>query len=153
MSDTIILTRGEFATYQRAVESAKNQIALLVRERDEARQREQIACATYDGQQQSYRELETLYQANQGRALAAEADAQALRTAALAYVTSATYEERARLRAELEVLATVEHPGVMLLAELAAARAYLAYVLETYPPTSATEAQLRAAYDANVKGF
>lgn len=56
---------------------------------------------------------------------AAESDALALRTTAQAYVTSATYEERARLRAELEVLATVEHPGVLLAKELEAARAVI----------------------------
>jgi hypothetical protein len=121
-NQTITLPQGEFAAYQRAIESAKNQIALLVRERDEARRREQVACATYDGQQQSYRELETLYQASQERALRAEADALALRTAALAYVTSATYEERERLRAELYVLATVDHAGGMLVQELALLR-------------------------------
>jgi hypothetical protein len=47
-----------------------------------------------------------------------EADAAQLRQTALAYVTSATYEDRERLRAELHVLATVDHPGVLLLNEL-----------------------------------
>lgn len=53
---------------------------------------------------------------------ASRADVAQLRRAALAYVTSASYEERERLRAELHVLATVEHPGVVLLNELDAAR-------------------------------
>lgn len=47
-----------------------------------------------------------------------EADAAQLRQTALAYVTSATYEARECLRAELYVLSTVEHPGVLLLNEL-----------------------------------
>jgi hypothetical protein len=121
----------ERAAYQRAVESAKNQIALLVRERDEARK----AAAEFDRMRLlACQEVERLVpiahksrerQADliflraecdgvKERLSRAEADAQALRTAVLAYVTSATYEERERLRAELYVLATVEHPGAML---------------------------------------
>ncbi len=52
MTDTsITLPREEFAAYQRAVESAKNEVARLVQERDEARQREKIASAAYHQQQ------------------------------------------------------------------------------------------------------
>lgn len=160
MSDnrTITLPQGELAAYQRAIESAKDRIALLARERDEARERERIISKTYDGQQQSYRELEALYQAAQERALQAEADAQGLRTTALAYVTSATYDDRARLRAELHVLATVEHPGVLLLAELEAARTVIAAARQSYEvlewPRDARSDLVRAlaAYDAAVKG-
>jgi hypothetical protein len=57
-----------------------------------------------------------------------EADATQLRQTALAYVQATTYEARERLRAELHVLATVEHPGVLLLRELDAARALAAYL-------------------------
>lgn len=46
-----------------------------------AEQRERVAAEAYNGQQQSYRELETLYQAAQERALRAEADAAALQNA------------------------------------------------------------------------
>jgi hypothetical protein len=59
---------------------------------------------------------------------ATRADAATLRQTALAYVTSATYEERERLRAELYVLATVEHPGVLLLKELTLLRELVADV-------------------------
>lgn len=46
-----------------------------LRRAEQAEQRERIAAEAYNGQQQSYRELETLYQAAQERALRAEADA------------------------------------------------------------------------------
>lgn len=119
----------------------------------QARERERVATDTYNGQQQSHRELETLYQGSQERALKAEAelarlrasvrdlreinaqqrrevdaerasrrafeaDAAQLRATALAYVMSVTYEDRERLRAELHVLATVEHPGVLLVSAI-----------------------------------
>lgn len=139
MSDnqTITLPQGEFAAYQRAIESAKDRIALLVRERDEARHRARSATEACQ---------------------AAEADAQALRTVALAYVTSATYDERARLRAELHVLATVEHPGVLLLKELEAARTVIGAARESYEvlewPRDARSDLVTAlaAYDAVLKG-
>ena len=51
-----------------------------------------------------------------------EADAMQLRQAALAYVRASSYVERSRLRAELEVLATVDHPGTLIMQELEAAR-------------------------------
>ena len=51
-----------------------------------------------------------------------EADAVQLRQAALAYVRAGSYAERSRLRAELEVLATVDHPGTLIMQELEAAR-------------------------------
>lgn len=51
-----------------------------------------------------------------------EADAMQLRQAALAYVRASSYGERSRLRAELEVLATVDHPGTLIMQELEAAR-------------------------------
>ena len=47
-----------------------------------------------------------------------EADAMQLRQAALAYVRAGSYAERSRLRAELEVLATVDHAGTLLMQEL-----------------------------------
>ena len=47
-----------------------------------------------------------------------EADAAQLRQAALAYVRAGSYAERSRLRAELEVLATVDHAGTLLMQEL-----------------------------------
>lgn len=53
-----------------------------LRRATQAEQRERIAADAYNGQQQSYRELETLYQASQERALRAEADATALQEAA-----------------------------------------------------------------------
>ena len=72
MTDTITLPRGELAAYQRAVESAKNQIALLVRERDEARSR-----AT---------QAEALALTVQAQRDLAEADARVLYEAARAYL-------------------------------------------------------------------
>lgn len=59
---------------------------------------------------------------------AAQADATALREAILAYTTSATADDRTRLRCEAYDLAVAPHPGAPLLerlaALLAAARAY-----------------------------
>lgn len=78
-NQTITLPQGEFAAYQTAIESAKDRIAELQKELRAAQERERIASETYNGQQQSYRELETLYQAAQGRALEAEAEVTALR--------------------------------------------------------------------------
>lgn len=112
-NQTITLPQGEFAAYQRAIESAKDRIALLVRERDEARQREKIATETYNGQQQSYRELETLYQAAQGRALEAEADAAAFRERVVA-----TCRIGGGGLYAIEELLKEPHPGTALLAEL-----------------------------------
>jgi multidrug resistance efflux pump len=77
-----------------------------------------------------------------------EADAAQLRQTALAYVTSATYEDRERLRAELHVLATVEHPGVLLVRELEAARA----VVQQARTGFGTEEDIRRtwAFDPNL---
>ncbi len=52
----------------------------------------------------------------------------------------------------IRVALAAERPGAALLAELAAARDYLGYVLVTYPPTSDLEQQLRAAYLAEYVG-
>lgn len=61
--------------------------------------------------------------------------------------TSTIYRTRAEWRA---VIAEIEPPVDIpaLVAELQAARAYLEYILCTYPPTSKTEEDLRAAYEA-----
>lgn len=92
---------------------------------------------------------------------AALADAAALRNAAdqFHYAVAVNrlfddrFDERTIERSKaLMDLVKQPHPGAALLAELAAARAYLGYVLETYPPTSEHEQQLRAAYDRAVKG-
>lgn len=47
-----------------------------------------------------------------------EADAAQLRQAALAVVRAVSYAERFKARAELQVLATVAHPGTLIVKEL-----------------------------------
>jgi predicted nucleic acid-binding Zn-ribbon protein len=49
--DTITMPRSEFAAYQRAIDSAKSQIARLTQELTEARQRERAAVSAYTQQQ------------------------------------------------------------------------------------------------------
>lgn len=181
---TITLPQSEFAAYQQAVELGKNEVARLGAELRAAQERERVATDTYNGQQQSYRELETLYQASQERALKAEAelarvrtdrdlirdalhqteaalaseraarqssdaDAAQLRTAALAYVRATSYAERFQARAVLEVLATLERPGMLLVQELEAARALRAACQPLGSMARLNEAC--AAYDAVTK--
>ena len=74
--------------------------------------------AECDGAKERLAQSERDLDAERAARRAFEADAAQLKAAALAYVVSATYEDRARLRAELHVLATVAHPGVLLLNEL-----------------------------------
>ncbi len=109
MSDnrTITLPQGEFAAYQKAMEWGKNEVARLER-----------ALALAETARKAWTEIGAL----------AQADAAQLRQTALAYVTSATYEERERLRAELYVLATVDRPGVLIVQELALLRALVGAV-------------------------
>jgi hypothetical protein len=108
-----------------------------------AQERERIATDTYNGQQQSYRELETLYQGAQERALKAEADAATLQQLIQRYlddIQMSPLELNAGLRA---------HPGAALLAELDAARAVVAVARELW----ATDVDLLnaiSAYDAAV---
>lgn len=93
-----------------------------LRRAEQAEQRERIAAEAYNGQQSSYRELETLYQASQERAIRAGADA-AAREDALGrireYIEDMRYgrvlSDRDRALV-IEVLAAV-HPGTALLAE------------------------------------
>jgi hypothetical protein len=54
-----------------------------------------------------------------------DADSAQLRAAVLAYVQAASYAERFKARAELQVLATVEHPGTLLLRENAFLRQWI----------------------------
>lgn len=72
----------------------------------------------YDGAKEQLSQSERATEAERAARRAFEADAVQLRTAALAYVRATSYAERLRLRAELEVLATVEHPGVLIVQEL-----------------------------------
>lgn len=67
------------------------------------------------------------------RAEQAEATAAALRSAILAYTTSATIDDRARLAGELYDLASASDAGATLLAELAAARAALEMAIYVRP--------------------
>lgn len=74
--------------------------------------------AKCDGLNERLAQAERATDAERAARRAFATDAAQLRQAALSYVTSATYEDRERLRAELYVLATVDHPGVLLLNEL-----------------------------------
>lgn len=103
----------------------------------QALERERIISETYNGQQQSYRELEALYQASQARALSAEADAAALKEALIARHTCETCGGKGSYwvdndgEAEHEVCdcwieadeaLKQKHAGAELLAELLASR-------------------------------
>jgi hypothetical protein len=66
-----------------------------------AEQREAITADAYNQQQSSYRELETLYQASQERALRVEEAAAALRSTLQAFFQATTYDERGAIRVQL----------------------------------------------------
>lgn len=72
----------------------------------QAEQREAITADAYNQQQSSYRELETLYQASQERALRAEGEAAALHIGQRAWAEQgiAAQADAAALRAELEAV-------------------------------------------------
>lgn len=72
----------------------------------------------YDGASAHLSQTLAALTAERAARRAFEADAAQLRQAALAYTTSVTIEERTRLRAELYVLAKVDHPGRMLVATI-----------------------------------
>lgn len=68
--------------YDVAMIALAEQNTALESQLGQSQQRERIAAEAYNGQQQSYRELETLYQASQERALKAEAELERVRTVA-----------------------------------------------------------------------
>ena len=76
---------------------------------------------------------------------ACEADAAQLRAAALTFIRAGSYAERTKARAELEVLATVEHPGVLVLKENAFLRQWVCSEL------TISDADVDAALKASVE--
>lgn len=76
---------------------------------------EMTIVAAIQGRDQAFR----AEKAERAARLASDADVYTLRTAALAYVRATSYAERFKARAELEVLVTVERPGMLLVNAIA----------------------------------
>lgn len=108
----------------------------LILARDAALRRAERAERINEIGRAAYRELETLYQASQEQAMRAEGDRERLNK-----IIGAQREELDH------VYHALNDPYPALHRELEAARAYLAYVLDTYPPTSAIETTLRATWE------
>lgn len=151
----------ERAAYQRAVETAKNEIADLRRRTEMAEALARELQQQRDQAEQdaaALRRSMSIMQDDHRRVLAllnqAEADRAALREHMIAYLTSATIEDRERLRIRMYGIAADVRPGAALLAELQAARDLIGLFRAHYEAGGEVPGSFPvrlAAYDAAVK--